>query len=69
MIVIACTYKTNVVGPKELSIQANHSKLEILFTFYPFIMIILMTFPSFTVLYEQDKIHKPFIKLVGVGAQ
>ena len=55
--------------PKDVAIQAHDSVKEIIWTFVPSIMIITITIPSFTILYEQDKIRKPWLRLVAVGNQ
>ena len=69
MVVIVIKYKNNIVKPKDVAIQAHDSVKEIIWTFVPSLMIIAMIVPSLTILYEQDKIRKPWIRLVAVGKQ
>ena len=64
MVVIVIKYKNNIVKPKDVAIQAHDSVKEIIWTFVPSLMIIAMIVPSLTILYEQDKIRKPWIPLV-----
>ena len=69
MVVIVIKYKNNIVKPKDVAIQAHDSVKEIIWTVVPSLMIIAMIVPSLTILYEQDKIRKPWIRLVAVGNQ
>ena len=43
--------------------------IDYLWTALPILMIILITIPTFAILFELDKLHKILIKLVAIGNQ
>ena len=43
--------------------------VDFIWTLIPILMIILITIPTFAILFELDKLHKILIKLVAIGNQ
>jgi len=43
--------------------------IDFIWTLIPILMIILITIPTFAILFELDKLHKILIKLVAIGNQ
>ena len=43
--------------------------IDFIWTLIPILMIILITIPTFAILFELDRIHKILIKLVTIGNQ
>ena len=46
-----------------------YAMIDFIWTIIPILMIILITIPTFAILFELDKLHKILIKLVAIGNQ
>ena len=71
----------NKMLPYALYLQQSNNKItnainkkvikfvDFIWTLIPILMIILITIPTFAILFELDKLHKILIKLVTIGNQ